>query len=109
MEARTGIVEPVPRPAASSGARVDPLSKTTKGEGGAIVIDGEPEMGKTALVERAGALAKDFNVLRTVGNEAQIDLPYVSLQEFFRPEINEIEQLPQPQRIRVATGTRDDV
>jgi DNA-binding CsgD family transcriptional regulator len=85
------------------------LAATRNGEGGAIVVQGEPGMGKTALLERTVALAKDFRVLRTLGNEADMELAYASLQEFFRPEIIEVEQLPSPQRgaLEIALGRRD--
>jgi DNA-binding CsgD family transcriptional regulator len=85
------------------------LAAARKGEGGAIVVHGEPGIGKTALLEHAVALAGDFNVLRTVGNEAEMELPYASLQEFFRPGLGEVEQLPQPQRraVEIALGRSD--
>jgi DNA-binding NarL/FixJ family response regulator len=76
------------------------------GQGGAIVIHGEPGIGKTALIEHVVASATDFSVLRTVGNEAETELPYASLQEFFRSETDEVEQLPEPQRgaVELALG-----
>jgi len=85
------------------------LEGTRNGDGAAIVIHGEPGIGKTAILERAVALARDFNVLRTLGNEAEMELPYASLQDLFRPEIQEVEQLPHPQRcaLEVALGRRD--
>jgi DNA-binding CsgD family transcriptional regulator len=85
------------------------LEATREGDGGAIVIHGEPGIGKTAILERAVVLARDFNVLRTLGNEADRELPYASLQDLFRPEIREVEQLPHPQRcaLEVALGRRD--
>ena len=85
------------------------LETTRKGEGGAIVVHGDPGIGKTALLENAVAFAADFTVLRTVGNEAEMELPYASLQEFFRPEIDQIEQLPPPQRnaLEISLGRRD--
>jgi predicted ATPase len=85
------------------------LETTRKGEGGAIVVHGDPGIGKTALLESAVAFAVGFTVLRTVGNEAEMELPYASLQEFFRPEIDQIEQLPPPQRnaLEISLGRRD--
>jgi DNA-binding NarL/FixJ family response regulator len=85
------------------------LVAARKGEGGAIVVHGEPGIGKTALLDKAVALAGDFNVLRTVGNEAEMELPYASLQEFFRPGLVDVGQLPQPQRraVEIALGRSD--
>ena len=85
------------------------LATTRSGEGGAIVIHGEPGIGKTALLEYAVTSAHEFTVLRTVGNEAEMELPYASLQDFFRPAASAVEQLPQPQQraIEVVFGRRD--
>jgi DNA-binding CsgD family transcriptional regulator len=84
--------------------RSDLLAEARKGEGGAIVLHGEPGIGKTALIEHIVSLAGEFNVLRTVGNEAEIELAYASLQEFFRSEIGEVEQLSDPQRRAIETA-----
>ena len=85
------------------------LAAARQGDGGAIVVHGEPGIGKTALIEHVVALASEFSVLRAVGNEAEMELPYASLQEFFRFEMKEVEQLPPPQRraIEIALGRID--
>jgi DNA-binding CsgD family transcriptional regulator len=85
------------------------LATTRNGEGGAIVVHGEPGIGKTAVLEHAITSAREFAVLRTVGNEAEMELPYASLQDFFRPASGAVEQLPQPQRraLEVVFGRRD--
>jgi predicted ATP-dependent serine protease len=80
------------------------LAAARRGEGGAIVLHGEPGIGKTALIEQVLSLAGEFNVLRTVGNEAEMELSYASLQEFLRSEIAEVEQLPDPQRHAIETA-----
>jgi hypothetical protein len=79
------------------------------GHGGAIVVLGEPGIGKTALLEHAATLAHEITVLRTVGNEAEMELAYASLQDFFRPTGGAIAQLPQPQRrsVEIVFGQRD--
>src|SRR5580658_237918 len=82
----------------------DLLAAARMGEGGAIVLHGEPGIGKTALIEHVVSLAGDFNVLRTVGNEAEIELGYASLQELFRSQTEEVEQLPGPQRRAIETA-----
>jgi hypothetical protein len=38
-------------------------------DGGAIVVLGEPGIGKTALIEQAVTSAQDFRILRTAGRE----------------------------------------
>ena len=64
----------------------------------AIVVHGEPGIGKTALLEYMIASARDIQVLRTVGNEAEHELPFAALQQLCAPGITELSQLPEPQR-----------
>lgn len=44
------------------------------GHGGAIVVLGEPGIGKTALIEQAVTSARDFRVLRTAGQDGETEL-----------------------------------
>ncbi len=44
-----------------------------------MVVHGGPGIGKTALLDYAVASAKEFDVFRTVGNEAEMELPYAAL------------------------------
>ena len=74
--------------------------------GEAIVVHGEPGIGKTALLEYATAGAQSFQVLRAVGNEAEMALPFAALHQFCSPCLASLEQLPEPQRdaLQVAFG-----
>ena len=85
------------------------LAATRTGQGDAIVVHGEPGIGKTALLDYAIASAADFEVLHTVGNEAEMELPYAAFHELFRPAITLMEKLPEPQRNAVETvfGVRE--
>jgi DNA-binding CsgD family transcriptional regulator len=74
------------------------LAASRKGQGGAIVVLGEPGIGKTALLEHAATSAHEITVLRTVGSEAEKELAYASLQDLFRPTGGAIAQLPEPQK-----------
>jgi hypothetical protein len=75
-------------------------------QGEAIVLHGQPGVGKTALLEYATAGAQGFQVLRAVGNEAEMALPFAALQQFCSPCLASLEQLPEPQRdaLQVAFG-----
>ena len=44
------------------------------GHRGAIVVLGEPGIGKTALIEQAVTSARDFRVLRTAGQDGETEL-----------------------------------
>jgi DNA-binding CsgD family transcriptional regulator len=73
------------------------LDDARDGRGGAIVVHGEPGIGKTALLEYIIASAHDFQVLRTVGNEAERELPFAALQQLCGPGLADLSQLPEPQ------------
>jgi DNA-binding CsgD family transcriptional regulator len=85
------------------------LAATRKGEGGALVLHGDPGIGKTALLDYAVASASDFEVFRTAGNEAEMELPYAALLDLCRPGLGQMEQLPELQRnaFEVVFGRRD--
>jgi DNA-binding CsgD family transcriptional regulator len=87
------------------------LTATRNGEGGALAVHGDPGIGKTALLEYAVASAKEkkFEVLRTVGNEAEMELTYAALLELCRPALTQTDRLPDLQRdaIEVVFGRRD--
>jgi DNA-binding CsgD family transcriptional regulator len=67
-------------------------------QGGAIVVLGEPGVGKTALIEHAITSSDGFQVLRTGGNEAEMELAYAALQQLCAPGLDRMEGLPGPQR-----------
>jgi predicted ATPase len=76
------------------------------GHGGAIVVLGEPGIGKTALIEQAVTSAQDFRVLRTAGQEGEMELAYAALVQLCAPGLDRLMRLPAPQRdaMRVAFG-----
>jgi len=82
------------------------LDAARKGRGSTIVVHGEPGIGKTALLDHMITNARDFQVLRTVGNEAERELPYAALQQLCAPGLSDLSQLPEPQRdaLRVTFG-----
>jgi DNA-binding CsgD family transcriptional regulator len=82
------------------------LAAARDSQGEAIVVHGEPGMGKTALLEYATASAQSFQVLRAVGNEAEMALPFAALQQLCSPCLASVEQLSEPQRdaLQVAFG-----
>jgi len=77
-----------------------------EGHGGAIVVLGEPGVGKTALIEQAITSAQDFRVLRTAGQEGETELAYAALVQLCAPGLDRLVRLPAPQRdaMMVASG-----
>ncbi len=82
------------------------LNAARGGDGGVLVVHGEPGVGKTALLEWTVAEGRQFRVLRTVGVEGEMEFPYAALQQLCSPILDRSERLPDPQRdaLSVAFG-----
>ena len=90
-------------------AVIEHLLKTVReGRGGALVVHGEPGVGKSALLDCVVETAGDFRVVRAAGVEGEMELDYASLQQLCAPIQALGEQLPEPQReaLEVAFGLR---
>jgi DNA-binding CsgD family transcriptional regulator len=82
------------------------LEAARSGDGGALVVRGEPGVGKTALLEWTIEEGRQFRVVRTVGVEGEMELPYAALQQLCSPMLDLSERLADPQRaaLTVAFG-----
>src|SRR5579864_6252871 len=80
------------------------IAAAREGKGGAVVVHGEPGIGKTALLDYAIEAAKGFKVLRSVGSEAEMELPFAALQQLCAPSLANIAQLPEPQRVALGVA-----
>jgi DNA-binding CsgD family transcriptional regulator len=74
------------------------LVKVRNGGSTAVVVRGEPGIGKSALLEHLIARASGFHVVRAVGVEGEVDLPYAGLHQLSRSMLDKIGVLPGPQR-----------
>ena len=63
-----------------------------------MVLRGEAGIGKTALLEYLIGSASDMTVLRAVGVESEMELPYASLHQLCAPLLHRVARLPDPQR-----------
>jgi len=94
-------------------ARVDALLDRVRDRGGALLIRGEPGIGKSALLGRARGRASSLGArtLATVGVESESELAFAGLHQLLRPIGNRIERLPDPQRqaLDAAFGVTDSV
>src|SRR6266436_2886818 len=82
------------------------LNAALGGDGGVLVVYGEPGVGKTALLEWTVEEGRQFRVLRAVGVEGEMELPFAALQQLCSPILDRSERLPDPQRdaLTVAFG-----
>jgi DNA-binding CsgD family transcriptional regulator len=82
------------------------LSQAQRGQGETVVVLGEAGIGKTALIDGVVASVTDFRVLRSTGNEAEMELPFASLQRLCSSIFDRLKDLPQPQSraLNVAFG-----
>jgi DNA-binding CsgD family transcriptional regulator len=67
------------------------------GRGGVLVVHGEAGVGKTALLEYAVEAGREFQVARTSGVEADMELPFAAVQQLCSPLLDLLDRLPQPQ------------
>src|SRR3989440_2388468 len=74
------------------------LNAARGGDGGVLVVRGEPGVGKTALLEWTVEEGRALRVLRTVGVEGEMELPFAALQQLCLPIFDRSERLPDPQR-----------
>ncbi len=64
---------------------------------GALLVRGEPGVGKSALLEHAVGQAIGMRVLRSVGIEAESELAFAGLHQLLHPVLDRLERLPVPQ------------
>jgi DNA-binding CsgD family transcriptional regulator/tetratricopeptide (TPR) repeat protein len=82
------------------------LDRARNGEGGALVLCGEPGVGKSALLEYAAGRSDDYRLLAVTGVQTEADLAFSGLHQLFGQHLDRIEALPPPQAeaMRIAFG-----
>ena len=79
-------------------ARIDLLLGAARaGHGGALVVRGEPGIGKTALLRHAAAGAADMRIARTRGVESEAALPFAGLVDVLTPIAAHLADIPERQ------------
>src|SRR6267142_67963 len=73
------------------------LLEARESRSGALVIRGEPGIGKSALLGYAVERAEDLNVLRGVGIESESERPFSALHRLLLPVLDQVGGLPEPQ------------
>jgi hypothetical protein len=84
------------------------LADVRAGRSRALVLHGEPGIGKTALLGYTADTAQDFRVARAEGIESEMELPFAALHQLCGPMLGRLDRLPAPQRdaLGVAFGLR---
>ena len=73
------------------------------GQSGVLVLSGDAGIGKTALLTHAIGSASDMRVVRAVGVEAEMELPFAALHQLCVPLLDRLDGLPGPQREALTT------
>lgn len=74
------------------------LDAVRNGESRAVVVRGEPGVGKTALLDYLSSRAVDCRLETIAGVEAEMELPLAALHQLCAPMLDRLELLPAPQR-----------
>ena len=82
------------------------IDEARRGRGGALVLHGQPGVGKSELLAHAVARGEGMNVLRTQGIESESPLAFAALHRLLRPAMGFADELPSPQSkaLRAAFG-----
>jgi DNA-binding CsgD family transcriptional regulator len=80
------------------------LDAVRSGESGALVLQGEPGIGKTALLEYAVDSAPEFGRAWAAGLEAEMELAFAALHQVCGPMLDRLGRLPKPQRDALSTA-----
>lgn len=73
------------------------LAAARAGRGGAVIVRGEPGIGKTALLAELADHGDAARLLRTQGIESEQPLAFAALHRLLQPVLGGIAELPQPQ------------
>src|SRR5215472_10680702 len=73
------------------------LTAVRGGESRALVLHGEPGVGKTALLEFLVQRAADFRVISVSGVQSEMELAFAGLHQICAPLLDRLATVPAPQ------------
>jgi hypothetical protein len=80
------------------------LDAVRAGESRALMVRGEPGVGKTALLDYLAEQALGCRVARVAGVEADLELAFAGVYQLCAPMLHCLERLPAPQRAALRTA-----
>jgi DNA-binding CsgD family transcriptional regulator len=80
------------------------LDGVREGRSGALVVRGEPGVGKTALLDYVLERASGCRVARAAGVQSEMELVFAGLHQLCAPMLDRLEGLPSPQRDALSTA-----
>jgi DNA-binding CsgD family transcriptional regulator len=82
------------------------LEAVRTGQSRALVVDGDPGIGKTVLLDYLVGRAGGCRIVRAAGIQSEAELAFAALHQLCRPLLDRLERLPCPQRdaLRAALG-----
>ena len=85
--------------------RIDALLEdASAGRSGALVLRGEPGIGKSVLLRYARDRADGMLALSTKGFESEADLAFAGLHELLRPLLEQLDAIPPPQAVALSAA-----
>ncbi len=79
-------------------ARIDRLLDGARsGVSAALIVYGDPGIGKTALLDDVAATAAGFTILRARPLQTESELPFAGLSDLLRPLLPLLDRIPEPQ------------
>jgi DNA-binding CsgD family transcriptional regulator len=73
------------------------IGAVAAGESKALLVRGEPGVGKTALLEYLVEQAPGFRVVRAAGVQSEMELPYAGLHQLLASMLDRLDDLPELQ------------
>jgi DNA-binding CsgD family transcriptional regulator len=80
------------------------LGAVRRGQSRALLVRGEPGVGKTALLEYLLDQASGCRVARAAGVQSEMELPFAGLHQLCAPLLDRLGALPEPQSAALATA-----
>ncbi|MDX6727334.1 MAG: hypothetical protein QOK49_2139 [Baekduia sp.] len=80
------------------------MASVRAGQSQALLLRGEPGVGKTALLDYVATSASGCRIARAAGVESEMELAFAGLHQLCAPFSDRLERLPAPQRDALGTA-----